>query len=191
MVNPGYTLMKSAMTYGAILGIILAVIEFLMFVFNVLPVGYMQFALIIVTIASYYIGIYFSTKKIRTTVFNGNLTYQQGVMTGTLVAAFAAVISGFYTYLQNTVLDPNYVTRLVEAQKAWFLTLGNQLAKNVIDNSIKLLDDGLKNYDALIDFYNSIFLYIFLGVILSLITSAYLKRKTASTNVNQESHSQI
>jgi|ERR1035437_632244 hypothetical protein len=191
MENPGYTLMKSTMTYGAILGVILAVSEFLLYVFNILPVGYMQWALIIVTIASYYIGIYFSTKKIRTTVFNGNITYQQGVLTGTLVATFTAVISEFYTYLQNTVLDPNYITRFVEAQKAWYLTLNNQLAKAMIDNAIKTLDEELKNYNALNDFYNNIFIFIFLGFILSLITSAYLKRKTASTNANEELHSQI
>jgi hypothetical protein len=192
MENPGYTLLKSTMTYGAILGIILAAFDFLLFIFNVLPVGFLiQGTTIIFIIASYYVGIYFSTKKIRSTVFRGSLTYQQGVLTGTLVATFATVISEFYTYVQNAILDPNYMARFIEAQKAWYMTLNDKIAQVKIDSMIKELDEGLKNYDALSYFYNYIFLYIFFGFILSLITSAYLKRKTASTNVNEESHSQI
>jgi Protein of unknown function (DUF4199) len=192
MENPGYTLLKSTMTYGAILGIFLALCDFLMFVFKVLPVGFLiQGTVIIITLASYYTGIYFSTKKIRTTIFSGNLTYRQGLTTGTLVATFAAVISEFYTYLQNTILDPNYMTRLVDAQKAWYMTLSDKIAQVRIDSIIKELDEGLKNYDALSYFYNNIFFYIFLGFGISLITSAYLKRKKASINVNEGSNSQI
>jgi hypothetical protein len=192
MENPGYTLLKSTMTYGAMLGIILVAFDFLLFIFNVLPVGFLiQGTTIIFIIANYYIGIYFSTKKIRSTVFKGNLTYQQGVLTGTLVATFATVISEFYTYVQNTILDPNYMARFIEAQKAWYMTLNDKIAQVKIDGMIKELDEGLKNYDALSYFYNYIFLYIFFGFMLSLITSAYLKKKTASPNVNEELHSQI
>lgn len=179
MENLRLTLMKSTMTYGAILGLVLVIYSFLLFVSNTLPVGFlMQGLTIILVTASYYIGIYFSTKKIRTLIFKGELTYRQGVYIGTLVTFFASVISEFYTYIQNTILDPNYMVRFITAQKAWLHTLQDKIAQTQIDLMVKDIDEAIKNYDALATLFQSIFMFTLLGFAISLITSAFLKTKT-------------
>jgi hypothetical protein len=192
MESHRHSLLKSAMTYGAILGIFLAAFSFLMFLFNIFPVGFLVGGLVVMmTIATFYIGIYLSTKKIRNIIFNGNLTYKQGLMVGTLITMFAAIIFEFYIYIQDTILDPDYVSRLFVAQKAWYLTLHDKIAQVQIDNMISELDEGFKNYNALDYFFQYIFFFTVVGFILSLITSAFLKTKTTSKNLNEESPSQI
>lgn len=191
MESHRHSLLKSAMTYGATLGIFLAAYSFLLFVFNILPVGFLVLGTLgVVTIASYYIGIYLSTKKIRTNIFNGNLTYRQGLMVGTLVSMFAAIISEFYAYIQNTIIDPNYMARIVVAQKAWYLTLHDKISQAQINSMINDIDEGFKNYNALDYFFQYIFFLTVFGFVISLITSSFLKTNTISKNLNEGGPSQ-
>jgi len=167
------------MTYGAILGIVIVMYSLLLFTFNIMPIGFMQIALAIIVIITYCIGIYLSIKKIRNSVFKGDLTYRLGLMIGTLVTLFAAIISEFYTYVQNTLLEPDYMTRFAVAQVAWLKSLHERIPDIRIENLIHDINEAIKSYDSLSAFFQSISSITIFGFAFSLIISAFLKKKTS------------
>jgi hypothetical protein len=179
MENIRQEIMKSTMTYGAILGVVIGMYSLVLFTFNIMPIGFIQIALAILIIITYCIGIYLSTKKIRNIVFKGNLTYRLGLLIGTLVTLFAAIISEFYIYIQNTLLEPDYMTRFMIAQIAWLKSLHEKIPDIRIENLIHDINEAIKYYDSLSAFFQSISSITIFGFAFSLIISAFLKKETS------------
>ena len=168
------------MTYGAILGVIVAIYSFIIFIFKILPTGFLAPSILfIISLAIYFTSILVFTKKIKKDLYDGSITYGQGILIGTLIGFFAAIIASFYTYIQNTIIDPEYMTRVINAQKAWMTNfLNGKVPDAKIEETLAQIDAKVKGYNP-INAAISAILWSTVGTfIVSLVTSAFLKKKS-------------
>ncbi|KAF5072306.1 hypothetical protein DSECCO2_203320 [anaerobic digester metagenome] len=173
-------LLKSTMTNGLYLGLALVIYSLLLFLFNIMPIGIgKSLLLFVVTMVIYIGGIIWAIKRVRAEVFGGEVSYWQAVLIGVLVAFFAAIISGVYSYLQNTIIDPDYVSRFVEAQKEWMYDFMS--SKNVpesdIEDAINRIDASSVGVASIKTIFSSIIGGTIGGFVISLIVAASLKKK--------------
>jgi hypothetical protein len=189
MENNQANLVKHAATYGAILGAIVVIYSFILFVLKIMPVGFFIPVLLFITsLAIYFAGIFLGTKKIRTEILGGVMTYSQGLQIGVLIAFFAAVITAFYSYLQNTLIDPNYIVRVMNAQKDWMSSfmVSKGVPEDQIEKSLALIDENMKDMNHVKNLFTTILSSTIFGFVISLITSAFLKKLP---NLFDENHS--
>jgi len=99
------------------------------------------------------------------------LTYGKGVGTGTLIALYSGLIGSIYAYIHFTFVNPSFPDFLIEASRVKWA------AKNMSDSQMDGAEKGIRMFtkpaiQAVVGFI----LTICLGVIISLIASAFLKR---------------
>lgn len=172
---------KNTLTYGLYLGLILVIYSILLFVLDVMPVGFLKPILLgLTSIIIYVIGIIFSTKKVRAEIYNGEVTYGQAFVIGLLVATAAAIVSTVYSFIQNTLIDSEYFTRIMSAQKEWTLNFmqSKGVSEDQIDKALSKFDEQIKNYSSIKTTLKTLLSSVIFGAIISLITSAFLKKKS-------------
>jgi predicted PurR-regulated permease PerM len=106
------------------------------------------------------------------------MTYGQGLLIGVLVSFFACIISSFYTYIQNAIIDPDYIGRVMNAQKEWMTTFmqSSGVSETQIEDAISKIDEKAASVNHITNFFTSILSGTVFGLILSLISSAILKK---------------
>ncbi|RPH31914.1 MAG: DUF4199 domain-containing protein [Bacteroidales bacterium] len=174
-------LLKSTFNYGLYLGIVLIIYTLLLFILGVMPVGFLKPILLgLTSIAIYVIGIVILTKKVRAELYNGEVTYGQAFLIGLLIALFATIISSVYSYIQNTLIDSDYFVRIMNAQKDWMFNFMSSkgVSEEQIEKAITKIDEQIKNYSPLKSVFTGFLGSAVFGAIISLITSAFLKKKT-------------
>jgi hypothetical protein len=113
---------KVAMTYGAMYGLSSSII-YLIFYFagaaidNKGPqwIGYL------VLIATIYLGV----TNYRNNDLGGFISYGKSLGTGTLIGLFGGIITGFFTVLMFTVIDPGLAQKIVEKAQQDMIERGN------------------------------------------------------------------
>lgn len=180
MNNKTNPLLISSMTYGLYLGIVMVIFSLSLYMLGILPVGFGRIAfLLLISAVIMFFGIFFSTKKIRNELFSGEISYGKAFLVGLLVVLFASIISAIYSYIQNSIIDPEYVPRILNAWKEWTYEFMSKMnAPEVeIDKKMDEFDMQIKEYSHFKNFFKEVFTSIFWGAIISLITAAILKKK--------------
>lgn len=175
------SLLTSTMTYGLYLGLVLVIYSILLFVLGVVPAGFLKpMLLLLTTIVIYIIGITISTKKVRSEIYAGEVSYGQAFVIGLLIAITAAIVSTFYSYIQSTLIDPDYFMRTISAQKEWTINFmqSKGVSEDQIDKAIAKFDEQIKNYSSIKNTLKGFLGSVIFGLIISLITAAFLKKKT-------------
>ena len=173
------SVLQFAMTYGAILGIILVVISILMYVMNIVPdkagkaVLLSLFNLLVVVIF-----VIISMRSYRDKVMNGFIPYWNAFTVGLMVVVFAAVITSFYALIFNTLIDPGYTERVYEALKnnMYDMYTNMGLTESQIDRAMSRIESQQANYTPLNAFYTGILGSAFMGSVVSLIIAAFVKK---------------
>jgi hypothetical protein len=173
-------LIKNTITYGTILGVVIVIYSLILLISHIIPVGFLiPGVLFIISTAIYFTGIFIFTKKIRDKSFDGSITYGQGLLIGTLIGLFAAIISSFYGYIQNAIIDPEYMNRVISAQKEWMSEfLNGKVPAEKIEESLAKIDEKIKHYNVLVASVQAVIWGTVWGFIISLVTSAFLKKKS-------------
>ena len=102
---------------------------------------------------------------------NGFLSLGQGLKTGVGIALIAAVVSIIYTVIFVKFIEPDFINHIVEVQRQKMLE-----NPNMTDEMIDKIGQGTRDY-----FYvftiGMIFIFnIFIGFVVSLVTSLILKK---------------
>jgi predicted PurR-regulated permease PerM len=118
------------------------------------------------------------SKAYRDKVLGGTISYGNAFLAGLLIVIFSSIITGFYTLIFNTIIDPEYMDKVFEATKNWTADYLNSmgLPDSQIDSSIEKIEKQQANYNALKAFFTSIAWSSVFGVVISLITSAFVKK---------------
>ncbi len=164
------TQVKVAMTYGAMYGLAASII-YLLFYFagadvdNKTP----QWFGYVILIGTLYIGI----KSYRDQDLDGFISYGKSLGTGTLIGMFGGIISGFFTVLMFTVIDPGLAQKIVEQAHQDMIEKGT-MTEEQVDMSIswmqKFMSPGIL-------FVFSIIGSIFMAFIFSLMVSIFTKKE--------------
>lgn len=158
---------KSALTTGAYLGIVIILTSVIFYVMGN-PFSkvnqYLMYPIMIAGIALAQI----SYKK----SLGGEMTYGQAFGVGILAMIFASIISGIYTFLLYTVIDPSLQEQLRIYTEEQIIQKG-QISEEQLD---MVVDMAAKFQKPIIMFIMAIFSGAFMGAIISLITAIFTKK---------------
>ena len=162
------TPMQTAMKWGGYAGLALIIFDLVLYVLGMKSASgenSIQYLGFIVFIAFVVMAI----KSYAET--NGHMSYGQGLGAGVLTSLFAGVIVAIYSYLFMTLIAPEFMDGAMDAVRDQWEAQG--MSDEQIEQSEGLakmfMSPGILTISALI-------MYTVLGLIISLIASAVLKR---------------
>jgi len=160
---------KVAMTYGTMYGLASSIV-YLVFYFGGADIeskspqwiGYLLLCIFI------FLGI----KSYRDQDLNGYITYGRSLGTGVLIGLFGGIITGFFTVLMFTVIDPGMAQKIMDAAQQRMVDKG--MAEDQIEMGMKWTR---KFMSPAILFVFSIVGSAFMALIFSLIISVFTKKE--------------
>jgi len=168
MENQNTSILKHSMTYGLGLGVALIIYSVLLYV---LDLSFNQVAGLFVYVIIL-AGIIISTKMYRDKILGGNISYGTALGFGTLVVVFGSLISGIFGYFMYEFIAPELLTQMLEKSEEQLLE--NGMPEEQIEMAIEIQRKMMK--PALMVLW-SVIGGVFVGFIMSLITSIFLKKE--------------
>ncbi len=123
---------------------------------------------LVVTIIVMWLGI----KAVREEAKDKSLRYGKGVGTGVLIALYAGLIGAVYTYIHFTFINPNFADYAIDMARQQWTAAG--MSDNQMEKAEKFTQLIYK--PAVLAVMGAILSPI-IGLVLSLILSAFLKRQ--------------
>lgn len=167
MENNSSPLLKSSLTYGIYLGIVMVLLSVVIYVLGYTFESWVQYTSYPILIGGV-IWAQFAYRK----VLGGAMSYGQAVGIGVLSVLFAGIISAIYTYLLYKVIDPSLHDKLITFTEQKILEQGkvseDQLDM-VMNITMKFLNPAVLSLQLI--FYSAIG-----GLIISLITAIFTKK---------------
>lgn len=160
--------MQNSMKWGFYTGLALIALSLIFYILNVDPNNRgLQFLSYPILIA----GIVFGTKIYRDNALEGFISYGRSVGSGVLISLFASIIIALYTYLFFAFVDPSFVEKILE------ITEQDMIDRGMSDQDIDMgMEMARKFTTPGMMAVTSIFIYTFMGLIFSLLTSFFLKK---------------
>lgn len=171
MTNQRSSFWKNNMNFGAIGGFGIIIFSLLLYFLNLQENTFISFFVFVILIAVIFIG----TKYLRDKIMNGSMSYGRALGSGTAISLFASVIVAFYMFLFFKFIDPEAIDRIISLQEDVLYQQG--LPEEQINTAMEMAGKFTTPFSMAI---GSVFSYVFYGFIFSLITSAFLKRKSNS-----------
>ena len=164
----GNNLYKTTMTWGLVLGVAWVLVGFASYSMGMIeqPV-WLSLLLLLVIAAIVFIG----QRKHRDDDLDGYITYGRAFGAGMLVILFGAIIYGFYIIMLVKVIDPTYIDKMLDITAAKLYEMGYD--DDLVEQSLAVSARMMSPLYLLI---STLFSAAFQGVIISLITSAFVKR---------------
>ena len=165
--------------FGLIVMVIVLVIEFLIFKGkeNWEAQEIVGYTTIILSLLFVYLGI----RHWRDNYNNGQLSFGQGLKLGILITLFPSVAFGFFTWLQMSVLDPEFSNRYYAyyVQKVKASTPPDKLQE-----ALQKLESEKDIFASPFIQFGAMFLTVFfIGVVITVISSLILQRNNAVRKV--------
>ncbi|MFC2117246.1 DUF4199 domain-containing protein [Bacteroidota bacterium] len=167
-MNNSNTRLKSSMNLGLILGGVLVILHLIFWFMKIEGNKFAEY-LNYIAIAAL---IVWGTKSYRDQEMGGEMRYGQALSYGTLSGFFSAIIYGFYFYIFITFLDTEYLERMLLLLEEGWVNAG--FSDEQID-SLLIFQEKLRS--PVLWSISSILTFSFLGFIISLITSIFIKKE--------------
>lgn len=118
------------------------------------------------------IGIYLGTKAFRDQLPGGYISYGRALGTGVMISLFYGILTAIFMVLLYTVIDADLINKVIAAQQEKMLEKG-AVTEEQLEQGLEM---GKKLFIPMV-LISSLFLSVFFGTIISLITSAILKKE--------------
>ncbi|WP_185816989.1 DUF4199 domain-containing protein [Hymenobacter metallilatus] len=151
--------------YGLFVGIIASILSFLQMSFIQDPETPFRWLSTVVSI----VGIWLAHKQFKQ-VNAGFMSYGQGLGIGTILSVVAGLISSVFGYLYVSFIDPAYMNRVMELQRAKMEARGMDDAQ--IEQGMAMAE---KFSSGPIVILFGLILVVIIGFVISLIVSAFTK----------------
>ncbi|MBF9255320.1 DUF4199 domain-containing protein [Pontibacter sp. 172403-2] len=102
----------------------------------------------------------------------GYMSYGQGLGVGSLLSAIFGLLSGIFSWIYTTYIDPEFMARMQEVQRTKMLEQG--LSDEQIDTALGMAE---KFQNPITMIFGSMAVFLIIGFILSLIIAAIIKNK--------------
>lgn len=168
MEQKNASIWKSSITYGVYLGILLILLSVVFYVTGNTFAKSAQWASYAFMVG----GVVWAQLGYRK-AFGGTLTYGQAVGVGVLTMLFASIISSIYTYLLYEVIDPSLQEQLRLFTEEQIVKQG-KVSEEQMDMAIEM---QTKFQTPIMMFIFGILGGTFIGLIISLITGIFTKKK--------------
>ena len=158
---------KVALNYGVISGLGLVILSSVWYVTNLTfnqYIGWLNYVIII--------GLVITGTKKQRELDNGFISYGKALGVGSVICIISALLIAIFTYVLYTVIDADLINRLYEAQEQAMMT-----NPSITDEQIDMAMEITKKYtNPTMISIGTFFGISFMGFIISLITSAVLKK---------------
>jgi len=171
MTNQRALFWKNNMNFGAIAGLAIIIVSVLLYFLNIQENTFVAIFIYIVLISV----IIFDTKHFKNNVQNGNITYGRALGTGTTISFFASIIVAFYMFVFLKFIDSDAMGKMYSIMEDKMYEQG--LPDDQIEMALEMTKKFTTPFTIAI---GTVFSYTFWGFIFSLITSAFLKKKSNS-----------
>jgi len=159
---------KTAMNHGLLIGLVLIIMALLVWFASLEQASWLR----LINWAIYVGAIYLSTKNWRDQYNGGVIKYNQALGHGVLVMFFASLVFALYTVIYANFLDPESITRALDMLEE------NYYNKGFTEAQIEqFLDLAGRMQTPVIQAISSIFGTTFIGFLVSLIVSFFVKRE--------------
>ena len=162
------SMLTTSLNYGAMLGVALILVSVILYITELSFENWAQWLSYIVITG----GLYFFAVQYRDKELNGTISYGQALGFSVLVALFAGVISSFYSYLFVSFIDPDFVEQMLAVAEQKMIEQGgvsDDQIEMIMDQQRKMMTPGML-------FLFGILGLVFMGTIISLITSIFVKK---------------
>jgi uncharacterized membrane protein (DUF106 family) len=173
------SLLQFTMTYGLILGIGLIIFSLILYIAGIMPTNLKRILLIaLVNLALMITFVSIGTRTYRDKLLGGAISYGNAFITGLLIVVFSAILTAFFSLIFTTIIDPEYMNKVFEATKNWTMDYMSNLGvpESQIDKSLERIEKQQANYTPIGNFFKGIYTSAIMGTIISLITSAFIKK---------------
>ena len=168
MEEKSTSVFKVGLTNGIILGLALIIYSALLYVLDLNLNKYLGNVSFLIMIAV----IIYGTISYRTNTLNGNMSYGQALGLAIIIIVFGALLSSIYEYIFITIIDPGHLDKVLAAAEEQLLQQG--LSDDQIEMALSIQKKMMKPFIvSIIAFFGM----VFIGFIISLITSAFLKKE--------------
>jgi len=163
---------KFAMNYGAVLGLFLVAITFIMWSLgddekqSIIP-GLLNNGITIAFIA-------YTIIQYRDISNNGFISYSESLKLGTTVAFFSSIILAFYQFIYISYLDPNAVSEVMRITEQNFLESDPEISDEDLDMALQITAKFMQPHWMMIMGMLGV---TFMGFIYSLIISIFVKKE--------------
>ncbi len=161
------TFWKSAMTYGLYLGIVAILYSVILYIAN----QNLNPALTWINFVILTVGLYLSQLAYRNRQLNGYISYSTALGFGVAVMLCSGIIQSVYTVILYK-LDPSLLDQMRMMQEETMLKQG--LPEESIEAATEMIN---KFQNPMLLAISGLFSFAFLGFIISLITSIFVKKK--------------
>ena len=157
------------MTWGLVVGLALIILSLVLYIMNIYKaptwVGILNYALIIG-------GIVMAQLKYRNNILDGYITYGKAVGTGVLVSLFASIIYAFYFIILTKFIDTGYMDKVLETVEQAYAE--QSLSEDQIAAALEM---SKKMMTPIMMALSTVFGFVFMGTLFSLITSIFIKKE--------------
>ena len=170
--------MKHVMNWGAILGFVLIVLSLIFYLLGVTEASWVQW----ISYAAIAAVIYMAT-KVKRDNSGGLISYGQGLGTGVGVAFFASILVAFYTYVFFNFIDAEMLEQMILRTEDQMYDQGmpSDQVDIAMEYTRKFMMPGPMAGMVVLS-------YTIVGFIISLVTSAILKKEGTPFQDNSDSN---
>lgn len=158
----------NSITYGLITGFASIIYSILLYILDLtFNRGLSSISLIILLL-----GIFFGTKVLRDKYEGGIITYGRALASGVIIVFVAAILGAVFNYILNVYIDPGLAEKGFQFMEQKFIEQG-RLTEDQIE---MFMERAREKSSPIKTSLWSIPWIVFVGFIISLITSAFIKK---------------
>lgn len=167
------SLFKNALTYGLYTAAAYVLLSLLYYALDIYRITWLNYLTYIILIA----GIVLATINFRDKINGGFISYGKAFLTGLYISLITGIVFALYSWVFYTYIHPDGIRELIELTEQAMVDRGmsDDMIDAQIEMSAKFMKMPLLNVVAFVGM-------LFWGIIISLITSAFLKKNDDSFN---------
>ena len=162
---------KFVLNYGLLLGILLVVLGVIMYVMNYHLQPHWSF--MVLTLAIFIAVIVYGIKAFKKEN-SGFLSLGEAIKVAIGIALIAAILSGLWTVILSTVLEPDYMDQAIELQREEAFANNPNLTEEQWEKGLEMTASFRGPWIA---FASTLVVNMLLGLITGLIAGAIMKQK--------------
>lgn len=172
---PSETVFSNALKYGLYTAVAYILVSLLYYVLDISRESWLNYLVYLIIIA----GIVMATINYRDKINGGNISFGKAFSTGVIISTVVGLIGAIYVYVFFNYIDPNAQKEMLEAVEQKLLEQG--MSDEMIDQQVAMTQKFMKPAFMMI---SSLIGTVLIGSIISLITSAVLKKTDDSFNAS-------
>lgn len=185
---------KLELTYGIYFALISIIINLLIWATGLMEKGGLMttFLISLFQLGILIVFLLICTKSYRDNILKGKISFGQAFLFALIIVIFSSVITGFYVFIFNKFIDPEYTSRLMQAiQDKTYQFMANQgVPDDQIEQAMIQFEEQTPQSaaDTMVSALTS---GLIGGSIIALITSAIVKKNTGNPNDFEDAMSEL